>query len=77
MVYVDSKIRDIAYHHIIKTDRSLHFSDVISFKASKNTRKKDIPDLVSRFNLVSENGVLKVKSKFDRWKGASPYWWSL
>ena len=73
MVYADSKIRDIAYSHIIKTDQNLHFSDVISFLTSENTRKKDIPDLVSRLNLVLEDGLLKVKSKFDRWKGASPY----
>ena len=53
---------------VIKMDQRKHYADVFEYYGSKNTKIRDIPPLVSRLNaFVDKDGVIKVKSKFDRW----------
>lgn len=63
------EIKDKAFCNVVKRDQILHFGDCVRYFHSKSTRLKDIPLLVSQLNIFKDNcGILRVKSKFRRWK---------
>lgn len=59
-----------AWNYLLRKDQLLHFSEVIDFLNSNKKKHKDIPPLVSQLNLFVDDrdNVVKMKSKFDRWK---------
>lgn len=64
----DSNLYASAFNAVLKCDQHEFFPDIFDFLLSSDRKKKDIPPLVSRLNLfVDTDGLLKVKSKFDRW----------
>ena len=67
----DSSIRNRALNILISEDQRLNFPDIFKFFASKSNKICDIPSLVSKAKIFldTDDGLLKVKSKFDRWRG--------
>ena len=58
-----------ALHLVILHDQKKQFADVFRYFHIKNPVTKDMPNLVSQFNLfVDKFGLLRVKSKFHNWK---------
>lgn len=58
-----------ALGQIIQTEQRIYFSDVFEYFERKNKRLKDIPNLVKQLNVyLDQQGILRVKSKFARWK---------
>ena len=59
----------LAQTTIIAADQRVHFPDIFAYFESSNKRVHSMPNLVSQLNLfVDEHGLLRVRSKFDRWK---------
>jgi len=63
----DINLYRLAILELIKTDQRRHFPELVTFFASPSERAKDVPALVTKVNLFTHEGVIKVKSKFDRW----------
>ena len=52
---------------IIQTEQKLIYPEIFEYFSADTHKLKDIPDLVSKFNLfVDERGILRVRGKFDR-----------
>ena len=57
-----------ATNYLISSEQRKCFPDIFEYFHSGFSSIKDIPDLVSQYNLfVDENGLLRVKSKFKEW----------
>ena len=55
--------------NIIKTEQRIFFPEIFRYFEIKNKRIKDVPNLVNQLNVCPDRqGVLRVKSKFSRWK---------
>ena len=68
------EIQQATYDVLVKCDQQHHFKDVYAcLGSSKNIAKKDIPSIVTKVNVVCENGILRVRSKFDRWADHNKY----
>ena len=68
-VYSNEELRDRALIHIIKRDQELHFPDCTQFFLSESKALNKIPLIVTQLNVFKDEfSVLRVKSKFKRWK---------
>ena len=57
---------NLAIDTIIKTEQSIHFSDIIDFFENRNIVVNRIPNLVTQLNLyVDDRNIIRVKSKFN------------
>ena len=62
-----------ARNFLILTEQRIHYREVFDYLESPSKRVKDIPKLMSRYNLYRDkNDHLRVKSKFERVSGANP-----
>ena len=58
----------------IRNDQKEHFPEIFSYYSHKSKRVKDMPNLISQLNVfLDENGILRVKSKVNRWKDKEKY----
>ena len=59
-----------SYKLLLKIDQNLHFPDLVQYFSNKDVPKKDVPELVNRYNLVmdSDSGLIKVKCKLNSCK---------
>jgi hypothetical protein len=66
----DAALRVQAWRNIVATDQSRLYPELIQFFEDTRPNLKDIPPLVARLNLFRDcrDGILKVKSKFSRWR---------
>ena len=65
----DEDLRTTARKHILLQEQKSHFTDIFVYLQSDRKTIKDIPPLLSRLNIfLDENGLLRIKSKFERWK---------
>ena len=65
---------EIASRMVVEKDQSKHYSHVLNFMKSKNKVVKDMPPIIGQLNLfLDKNGIIRVHSKFDRWKDHSKY----
>ena len=62
------KLYGVASDFVIATEQMIHYGDIFRFLRGNNSKLKAIPVLVTRLNLFIDGDVLKVKSKFDRWR---------
>lgn len=63
------EIKDKAFCNVIKRDQILNLKECVNYFYSSSTSLKDIPLLVSQLNIFKDSsGILRVKSKFRRWK---------
>ena len=61
-----------AYEYIFKLEQKEHYPDVVKFFRSKKKRIRDIPNIVNQLNVFMDvNGVLRIKSKFEKMVGKS------
>ena len=66
--------RNEALRLLIRTEQLNYYNDVHSFLRKENSPLREIPPLVNKLNVFLDvDGVLKVKSKFDRWRGKIEY----
>lgn len=60
---------NLACNKLIKRDQEINFPAEYNYLINCKNSKRDIPNLISKFNLfVSSEGILKIKSKFERWE---------
>lgn len=57
-----------AYYSIIENDQRINFPDIYAYLSNAKQSINECPPLVERLNLFLDGGLLKVKSKFDRWQ---------
>ena len=58
---------DKAFNYLVRFDQLKHFPEVFEYFQSKSRCVKDIPNIVSQLNLfIDSNGVIRIKSKYDR-----------
>ena len=63
---------NLAADQIILVDQSIHFPDIFEYFQSSCTTTRDMPNLVAQLNVfIDNNGLLRVRSKFDRWKNTT------
>jgi len=67
-LYCDDGLYNVALNKMIKTEQELWYPDVYSYLSSDQRGLKEIPKLCSKLNLYLDDGILKLKSKFARWK---------
>ena len=61
-----------ASHQIIMREQRIHFSEVFDYFESKNKLVKNMPNIVQQLNVYpDQEGILRVKSKCNRWKDES------
>ena len=66
-----TNLHDLSSKMILLTEQKAHYGNLFAFLQSRDVKIKDIPPLVDKFNVfLDSDGVLKVKSKFDRWRGS-------
>ena len=58
-----------ASRRIIAVEQMRHFPDIFFYFSKSRSNVKDIPNLVTQLNIFLDNGVLRVKSKFKKWRG--------
>ena len=64
----DYNFYEEAIKTLVRNDQMLYFSEIFRYYEGKNIPVKDIPTIISKFNVfVDGEGILRVKSKFDRW----------
>lgn len=65
-----AQFRSEALKFLIRTSQKETFSDLVNFLKLKNPQLKEIPQVVNQLNLFldEQDGIVKMKSKFDRWK---------
>ena len=57
-----------AVNLILSREQRIKFPEIFSY-FSQQSNKSEIPELVKRLNIfVDKNGILKIKSKFERWQ---------
>lgn len=60
---------DVSCKKVLVTEQMIHYPEIVAFLSATGNKVKDIPPLVNRLNLFRDaDGLLKVKSKFGRWK---------
>jgi len=64
----DVDLRKQAFTMIISIEQSILCPDVLEFVSSRGNTKANIPDVCNRLNLFLSDSLVRVKSKFDRWK---------
>jgi len=61
-------IRDEAIKSLLRQEQKRYFFKELDFLLSKNRKLKDVPEIVNKLNVfLDKDGVIKVRSKFDRW----------
>ena len=58
-----------ASRRIIAVEQKRHFPEIFSYFSKSRSNVKDIPNLVTQLNIFLDNDVLRVKSKFRKWRG--------
>lgn len=59
---------------ILLADQRANFPEIFSYFSNKSKTIKSMPNLVTQLNLfVGNDGLLRVRSKFDRWKDRMEY----
>ena len=65
---------EIACQKVICDDQKCHYGDIFKFFDQSRKCLKGTPNLVMQLNLFRDtDGLLKVKSKFERWKDNAKY----
>lgn len=73
-IATDNELYSRAYKHVTFHDQVRNFPNLFEFLHSKTKHLRDIPSLVSKLNVfIDTDGLLRVKSKFDRWKSNPNY----
>ena len=66
---IDENCHGRAVRFLVRQEQKSHFTDIFQYFRNQNFRNKDMPDLVRKMNLfVDCDGILRVRSKFNRWK---------
>ena len=69
----DVNFHEKATNFIIRTEQEIIHPDVYSYLDSSRKHKKEIPTLITKYNLYrDENGILRIKSKFSEDKRVNP-----
>ena len=65
---------EISRQKLIEDDQRKYFSEIFAYYRNSRCPARDIPSMVSKLNVfVSDDGLLKVKTKFDRWSDYPNY----
>jgi len=65
----DDELFKMGWKIALREDQAIWFESVLSFLRYGGNSSRDMPDLVGRLNLIlDDDGLLRVKSKFSRWK---------
>ena len=65
---------ELALSHLIKTEQRIYFPELFSYFEDGCNTVKAIPNLVNQLNIyLDKGGLLRVKSKFSRWKDDVSY----
>lgn len=60
-------LRTVAKFHLIRREQEMVFPEIFQFFRSNSKTIKSTPKMVSKLNVyIDNNGILRVKSKFDR-----------
>ena len=57
--------------HVLSVDQRIFYSSIYEYFDPDVTSRKDTPDLVTKLNPFIDDGLIKIKSKVDRWKDHS------
>ncbi len=58
-----------ANRQVIRSEQKIKFPEIYQYFNRKEKNIKDIPNLVNQLNIfIDQEGILRVKSKFSRWK---------
>ena len=61
-----------ALEYLIIDDQKEYFPEIFNFFNISNIKTKPMPNLIAQLNVYpDESGILRVKSKFERWKDDS------
>ena len=64
----DANYYELGIKSIIRIDQLKYFPVEVAYLKSLRSSKKDLPPLISRLNVfLDPDGLMRVKSKFDRW----------
>jgi hypothetical protein len=64
-----SAIREKAWQNIVRVDQQQYFPGIFDFLDLKKRTLKETPSLLAKLNLFQDkDDILKVKSKFERWR---------
>lgn len=59
---------------IILADQKRHYPEIFEFFSSSKKTNKSMPNIISQLNIfLDSDGLLKVRSKFDRWRHRADY----
>jgi len=72
-VYENSELYSIAKDHIIGKEQRKIYPEVYEFLESGSRKLSDMPEIVSKLNIFISDGVLRMKSKFSRFKNDSNF----
>jgi len=64
--------RSAAFARIIEAEQRIHHPDLCAYFDAGSRNLKDVPQMVNQLNLVRENSVIRVKSKFPRTENGYP-----
>ncbi|XP_068227415.1 uncharacterized protein [Palaemon carinicauda] len=71
---LDENLYARAMNYIIRIEQHIYFPEIFRYFDSGSTFVKDIPNIVNQLNVYPDNeGILRVKSKFSRWKNDKNY----
>ena len=74
IIKTEYQIQQDTYDLLVRSDQLEHFKEEIEFLDSKKQiPNRNIPDIVTRLNVFSDNGILKVRSKFEKWSEHKKY----
>ena len=63
-----------AWNYLVKSHQRVNFKDIVEFFGKKNVPNCAVPNLISQLNLyLDAAGIIRVKSKFDRWSVHGKY----
>jgi len=63
-----SDISEKSRNYIISLEQRKHFAEIFTYFEKSASTIKDCPPLITKLNLFIDEGLIKVKSKFERWK---------
>ena len=68
------QIQQDTYNLLVRSDQMEHFKEEIEFlNSKKQIPNRNIPNIVTRLNVFSDSGILKVRSKFEKWSDHKKY----
>ena len=69
----DVNFYEVAVKHVLSIEQKLHFPELFEYFEVGKTNKRDTPEMVNKLNPRIEDGLIRIHSKFDRWKDHSQF----